>query len=265
MADLNKREIAVNQLLMASHCLHSVLAPSEAHKRAREARCDNEDRASVLGDAVHKFMRGMNEASVVNDLQERIAELPEEEREKVVQLAAAIAVKKKSNLKSGDNVRVERLQSWLDSETNWTIFSQPDRVEILADEHGEYIQVLDWKMTKYIRRRHKEAARLFGLIQFMRGKGRMRIKLVIECLVDASCNWSEWFSTSDALELLREVQETLTRLDESMKCDAHAPRTTGPHCHGCKIKEACKQGGKWIARNSEVRTSARRVPVLQAA
>lgn len=249
MADLNHREIAVNQLLMARHCLHSALASPEALQRAKEARSNKGKRSSVLGDAVHKFMRGMNAEAVASDLDDRIAELPEAEREKVVQLAAAIAAKKKSCLEAGRNVRVERLQSWLDNQTHWTIFSQPDRVENLSDEHGEYIQVLDWKLSKTVRRRHKEAARLFGLIQFMRGQGRIRIKLAVESLVESTCHWSEWFSVSDALQLLQEVRETLTRLDQLMQSGAHAPRSSGEHCHGCKIKEVCRQGSKWIAAN----------------
>jgi hypothetical protein len=257
MANLNRREIAVHQLVMAGECLHSVLASRESHQRAREARTAVHARSSILGDAVHKFMSDKTVEVVAQTLSDDLSDLPEMEREIVLNQAVAIAEKKKAALEAGDNVLVEKLQQWLDKETRWRIFSQPDRVETLIDDEGEYIQVRDWKLDSRVRWRHKASARIFGLIEYMRWQGQKRVKVCVESLIGGASEWCEWItSPHDAIEMLRDIQATLRRIDEAMESDRPAKRTTGPHCYGCKIKNACREGGKWLARDQAQRTAS---------
>lgn len=261
MADLFKREIAVNQLLMARFCSHSVLASKEARLRAREARSVEHFKSSALGDAVHKFMDGAGVDRVDDALCAEAPNLSMAEREELLVKARNIAQKKLAWLVPGESVRIEQLVSWLDKETGWKIYSQPDRVEVLTDEEGEYVQVLDWKLGGRIQRRHKEAARLFGLIEFMLRGGRMRIKMAVESLQDDATSWSEWLvSPHDALHMLRDVQDIVTRLSATMKLDQPVKRVPGSHCYGCKVRLACRQGEKWVARDKESRPAAAHKP-----
>ena len=260
MANLNRKEIAVHQLVMAGNCLHSVLAPNESRVRARLARTAEHVHFSVLGDAVHKFMNNKTIDVVAQTLSDDLSDLPEPEREIVLQQASAIAQKKKAALEAGENVLVEKLQSWVDLETHWKIFSQPDRVETLTDDEGEYVLVRDWKLDVKVRFRHKASARIFGLIEYMRSKGQKRDKVCVESLVGGASEWCEWIkSPHDAINMLREIQATLRRVDEgmeAMKSGRPVKRTTGPHCYGCKIQNACREGGKWVARDQEKRPRA---------
>jgi hypothetical protein len=254
MANLRKRQIAVHQLVMAGKCLHSVLAPNESQQRAKANRSAERSHFSVLGDAVHKLMNNKTIEVVEQALSADLSELPAPERVVVLEQAAAIAVKKKATLEAGDNVLVEKLQSWVDQETRWKIFSQPDRVETLSDDEGEYVQVRDWKLDTRVRARHKDSARIFGLIEYMRSKGQKRVKIVVESLLQSTSEWCEWIeSPHDAIRMLLEIQTTLRQLDEAMQSDRPAKRTTGPHCYGCKIKEACREGGKWLVKDEQRR------------
>ncbi len=260
MANLNRREVAVHQLVMADKCLHSVLAPPESHVRSRLVRNAEHVHYSVLGDAVHKFMNNNSIQGVAQTLSDDLSDLPEPEREIVLQQAAAIAQKKKAALEAGDNVLVEKLRSWIDLETRWKIFSQPDRVETLTDDEGEYVLVRDWKLAVRVRWRHKASARIFGLIEYMRSKGQKRVKVCVESLIGGASEWCEWIaSPHDAINMLRDIQATLRRLDEGIeakKSGRPVKRTTGPHCYGCKIQNACREGGKWVARDQEKRPRA---------
>jgi hypothetical protein len=266
MANLNRQEIAVHQLVAARECLYSVLAPRESHQRARMARTAEHAHFSVLGDAVHKLMSDKTIEVVAQTLSDDLSDLPEPEREIVLHQAAAIAQKKKAALEAGDNVLVEKLQQWVDTETRWKIFSQPDRVETLIDDEGEYVQVRDWKLDVRVRWRHKASARIFGLIEYMRSKGQKRVKVCVESLVGGASEWCEWItSPHDAINMLRDIQATLRRIEEAMKSDRPVKRTTGRHCYGCKIKNACREGGKWLAKDQEQRPRPPAKPVLATA
>jgi hypothetical protein len=88
----------------------------------------------------------------------------------------------------------------------------------------------------------------------MRSKGEKRVKIVVESLKDVTSHWCEWIeSPHDAILMLSEIQATLRQLDAAMlamdESNRPARRTTGSHCYGCKIKEACREGSKWLARD----------------
>jgi hypothetical protein len=255
---VNEREIAVNQLVMATHCLHAVLATPEKTQQARQARPEAATESALLGDAAHKLMAGREKEGIVAYLKKEAPELPSEKVEEIVQQAEQIATRFQARRDEGKELKVESRMCWKEMETAWKIFAQPDRVEIFTDEQGEYIQVTDLKLPKRVRRRHIEAARLFGLVLFMMLKAPdVRIRLVVECLQEEK-SYSEWLGPmSTVLDQLREVQETLRKIEDAAKSERVVPRTTGEHCFGCKLRDACRQGGKYIAREKAAAAEAR--------
>ena len=138
--------------------------------------------------------------------------------------------------------------------TGWTIFSKPDRVEKFTDNKGDYIQVLDFKLDGRVRDRHKDTIRLFGLVEYIINEGEMRIKLVVESFSNPNSNYVEWIETPhDAVLLLRDVQETLAKIEDAQSSTKALKRTTGEHCYACCMRATCKQGVRFLAQEKEKR------------
>jgi hypothetical protein len=259
---IKEKEIAVNQLVMARHCLHAVLASQDVLKRAVQEGSKERTVVTVLGDAVHRLMAGRQKDKVINHLQSETPQLPAEELATIVEKAERIADRVKARLSQGEDLKVEDVMSWTDVETGWKIFAQPDRVEKFTDEKGEFIAIRDLKFPKRVRERHKEAARIFGLVMFMKLKGdpNTRIQLIVECLQEDHA-WEEWLGpVGMILDELNSVQDTLRRIDAAAAAAENGkvvPRSHGNHCFGCKLREQCKQGMKYIAREKAAIADAR--------
>jgi CRISPR/Cas system-associated exonuclease Cas4 (RecB family) len=245
------RKIAVTQLIMASHCLFAALATAATNEEADRNRSPEWVKAAVLGDAVHKFLAGKDTAAVVEHCRAEAPQLATEDLTVIVQEAQLKAerVQARRRAESRD-VRKEKTVSWKDPKTLWEIFSTPDVVETPSDAEGDYVRITDWKLPKRVRDRHIEIVQLFGLIvRLLTNDPKLRIELVVES-IDENKSYHEWMGPiSESVDLLEKVRETFAKLEAAAaNPDRVPPRTKGDHCFGCKLREQCREGGKYIAR-----------------
>jgi len=260
MANTHNREISVGQFMRARFCTHSALTTADLRQRADAMSIDNRKHKRLVKDVARRLLKD-DQRKAVAQAQEQVATRTLSEQKNIIRQARKIAEARLAGLKEGDEVKMGVQQRWYDSETGWTIFFQPNRVETLTDEEGDYIRVLGWTDKHYVRFWQMEMARMFGLLQFIQEKGEMRIHMVMESLLKDQTFWDEWLDSPEvALEMLKDVQATIRRLEEALVSDRVPPRTAGHNCNGCKIKLACRQGQKFIKRQSAAATTNSAAP-----
>jgi hypothetical protein len=248
MANTHNREISVRQLMLARFCTHSALTTTDLRQRADAMRIDSRKHKRLVKDVARRLLKD-DQRKAAAQAQGQVATRTLAEQKSIIRKARKIAEARLAGLAEGDQVQMAVQQRWYDSETGWTILFQPNRVETLTDEEGDYVRVLGWTDKHYVRFWQMEMARMFGLLQFIQEKGEMRIQMVLESLLKDQTLWDEWLDSPEvALEMLKEVQAVIRRLEDALVSDRVPPRTAGKHCNGCPVKKVCRQGQKFLAR-----------------
>lgn len=266
--NLSSRRIAVGRLSLAMYCMHSAMTKPATVRDAERSASPERKRVTLLGLAAAKLVAGLSEQAVATMLMQKEPTLTEDEAEQIVTDAQPAAESmRERRAQGGIGVKREKLYIWKDPQTGWEVTAEPDRVEPCWDDHGEFIQITDQKFPKFVRERHKQIVRLFGLVCYMilvqGGASNIRIKLCVESMRETHV---EWFSERTAEELLGQVRETIRKLEA-----AHAepsrinPRAVGEHCHSCVMRELCRQGKKFLDRERAAREEQRRVQAAERA
>jgi hypothetical protein len=249
-----RRRIAINRLAMAMHCMHSAMA-TPAHVRDAERSASPERKEfTLLGLAAAKLAAGLSAKDVIALLMHRSPDLRFEDAEQYVIKAEPAAESMRSRKATGSvAVRREKLCIWKDPATGWELTAEPDRWEPCRDDFGEYIHITDEKYPRVVRQRHIENVRLFGLVCYMLlldgGAKNIRIKLSVESMRETH---TEWFTARAAEDLLAEVRKTIRELEAAnAEPNRIHPRAVGDHCYACPLREMCRQGKKFRAREQE--------------
>jgi hypothetical protein len=248
MANTQNRQISVRQLLLARSCTHSALTTADLRSRVKDIRRADRKHTSLVKDVARELMKDDQKQAAAH-VKDKVATRSLSEQKAIIREARTIAAARIAGLEEGGDLEMGVLQKWLDTETGWTIVFQPNRVEVLTDEDGDYVNVLGWTDRNHVKGWQKDMARMFGLMQFIQERGEFRIKMVMDNLLTGETIWHEWLDSPEvALEQLKDVQAVLNRVEEARVSDRVPQRQAGQHCNGCPVKLACRQGQKFLTR-----------------
>ncbi|MDR3616604.1 MAG: hypothetical protein P4L53_23795 [Candidatus Obscuribacterales bacterium] len=246
MANTQNREISVRQLMLARFCTHSALTTPELRQRAEAMRSDDRKHRRLVKDVARSLLKD-DQKKAAAQVQEKVATRTLSEQKLIIRKARKIAEARLAGLEEGIDLEMGVQRRWTNTETGWTVLFQPNRVEVLSDEEGDFVQVLGWTDRNYVPGWLKDTARTFGLLEFIEEKGEFRIKMVIKNLVHGGTLWEETLDSPEvAIEQLRDVQEIINRVEQARVSDRVPPRTAGKHCNGCPVKLACRQGQRFL-------------------
>lgn len=247
MANTQDQKISVRQLMLARFCTHSALTTPELRARAEAMRGDKpKNKKSLVKDIARTLLKDDQQRAAIQ-VQEKVATRSLSEQKTIIRKARELVEARLAGLEEGGDLEMGVQKRWTDSETGWTILFQPNRVEVLTDEEGDYVQVLGWTDRSYVPGWQKDTARAFGLLEFIQELGDFRIKMVMKHLISGETLWEETLDSPEvAVKQLRDVQEVINRVEAARVSDRVPQRTAGKHCNGCPVKLACRQGQRFL-------------------
>jgi len=160
----------------------------------------------------------------------------------------------------------EMLMVWYDSYTNTFWYAQADKMDVLNNDRGPYLNVVDQKSGTYRKKLDVSGAFFFGYVAKMtKALGFIGpIKTIVRYLKDWQGNvlaipfekW-EWIGRvlkPEQKDMLWSIQETVRRMDADWQTGEFG-LTKGNHCKGCQFRHTCPvykaEYAEELVRNAE--------------
>jgi len=162
----------------------------------------------------------------------------------------------------------ESLMVWYDSYTSTFWYAKPDKMEVLRNERGSYLSVVDQKTGKWRKKTDQTCAFFFGYVAKMTRALDFvgPIRSMVRYLRDFQGNvlktpderemWIGRNLSARQQDTLHGIQETVRHIDRQWEAKSF-PTVEGDHCKGCQFRHSCpvnkEKFAEWLRVDAERR------------
>lgn len=247
-----KKHISVSRLMDFMRC------PKAYHGNITRARDRKVPESEVIGDVTHKLTAGQGQAAARVFVQAKLAHLPEERQEAVLEQAVELSANAvEMSAPEVTNERREVQLMWEDPITGYEIYAKPDEL-FFFDEVDErfgrrrvksVMQITDVKaQAEEVKSYHWRQLYLFGLIATLSLRYYHAIRLVVR-LAATESEEQRWFSQQATYRQLERLRMTLREIDQAWRTRVFEEKP-GRFCKDCPLLAECAKGQEFL-RNRE--------------
>ena len=208
-----------------------------------------------VGQIVHRET-AKPEGARVKDIATILKDVPKEDRERVVSevkamIAATIAAEDAESKGASVTRKDDMVMVWHDAYTNTWWYAKPDKMDVIDDGRGRYLNIVDKKTGRMRKRWHLSSVFFFGYVARMSkvfdhtGPIRTVVRYmrdwngnVLDKPDDSNSAWIGRRLTESQERELMGLQETIKRMSRDW-AEGEFETKTGNHCDGCQFAASC--------------------------